>query len=337
MNCRALALVVLIPITLQAQTGSARAELSRAIAAYQNLDFDVAAITLRRVLERELSVTERIEALTYLGAAEHYRARPDSTRAVFHRLILLAPEFQLDTLVFPPEVTRVFADVKSSTNVEPPVQVAMPLPDTLVQQPPVDEPPPPPPPPPVPVRSHHGIMGTGSGIVANMRTQSEGGGLPSASGTVLGVAASARLGRFELGVKYLEGSLGTRDLVEGAAALRFVATPWLALHAGPHVRRYETSLGSGAERWAMWQVGARAEAPIVGTSVRGHATLWQGLGLRVNVPPGSGTAGGGEIGATIMVPGPFRFGIAYSIDHASVQGASRRETVNALIVTAGVR
>ena len=65
--------------------------------------------------------------------------------------------------------------------------------------------------------------------------------------------------------------------------------------------------------------------------------LWQGLGLSVNVPPGSGTARGGEIGATIATSGPFRFGIAYSFDYASVQGANRRETVDALIVTAGIR
>jgi hypothetical protein len=178
-------------------------------------------------------------------------------------------------------------------------------------------------------------MASGGGIVANMRAHSTGGGLPSASGTVLGLAASARLGRYELGVKYLEGSLDSRDLVEGAVALRFVTTPWLTLHTGPHVRRYDSSLGGGAERWVMWQVGARAEAPIA-ARVRGHAMLWQGLGLQVNVAPGSGTARGGEIGATLVTSGPFRFGIAYSIDHAAV-GASRSETVNALIVTAGVR
>ena len=151
---------------------------------------------------------------------------------------------------------------------------------------------------------------------------------------VLGLAAAARLGRYELGVKYLEGSLGSRDLVEGAAALRYVTTPWLTLHTGPQVRRYETSLGGGPERWVWWQLGARAEAPI-SARVRGHAVLWQGLGLQVSVAPGSGTARGGEIGATFVTSGPFRLGIAYSIDHASA-GDSRSETVSALILTAGV-
>ena len=337
MSRLALALLIVIPFTLQAQSESGRGELTRAIAAYQNLDFDVAATTLRRALERELSVSERIEALTYLGAAEHYRARPDSARAVFHRLILLAPPgFQLDTLVFPPEVTHAFEDVRLAVR------------DSLRQPSLAQVTPPPPPRPPAakadttrplparPTQSHRGIVISGRGVVANVRAHSEG-GLPSASGMALGAAGAARFGRFELGIEYLEGSLDTRDLVEGAAALRFVTTPWLTLHAGPYVRHYDSSLGGGAERWMMWQLGARAEAPIAGTSVRGHAMLWQGLGLSVNVPTGAGTARGGELGATLMTSGPFRFGIAYSFDHASVHGASRSETVHTVLLTAGVR
>ena len=335
MNRRALALalVVVIPLPLHAQNGggSGRAELARAIAAYQNLDFDVAATTLRRALERELSTAERIEALAYLGAAEHYRARPDSATAAFRRLIQLAPGFQLDTLVFPPEVTHAFDDVRSRTREEAAVQVAV----TDTQRPPVQVMPQSPPlaPNPPAVQPDTRIRASGGGLVANMRAHSEG-GLPNASGTVLGLAGSARLGRFELGVKYLEGSLSTRDLVEGAVALRYVTTPWLALQTGPHIRRYDTSLGGGAERWVMWQVGARAETPI-SARVRGHAMLWQGLGVSVNVASGSGSARGGEIGATYVTNGPFRFGIAYSIDHASA-GSSRSETVNALIISAGV-
>jgi tetratricopeptide (TPR) repeat protein len=203
----ALALLIVIPFTLQAQSESGHAELSRAIAAYQNLDFDLAATTLRRALQRELSVSDRIEALTYLGAAEHYRARPDSARAVFQRLILLAPPgFQLDTLVFPPEVTHAFESVQLAVR------------DTLRQGSLAQVTPPPPPPPTdappavkpetnrqrpaQPARSHREIGVTGGGVVANVRTHSEG-GLPSASGMALGVAGAARLGRFELGIEYL--------------------------------------------------------------------------------------------------------------------------------------
>lgn len=341
----AVALLVAAPIPSAAQDRSARDVMTLAIAAYQNLDFDLAATLLRRALAGDLNDSTRVRALTYLGATEHYRARDDSAGAVFSRLVILAPRYQPDTLVFPPEITRIYDAVRSRTKVEAPQLAVAPPPSAPA--PPAPAPaPPPPPPPPAPVRSsaadqtallrtHTRITASGGGMVANVRAHSEA-GLPSAGGTVLGMTASARLRRFELGIHYLEGSLETRDLVEGAATLRYVTTPWLTLHAGRLIRRYD--MPSGAERWTLWQLGARAEAPIGGTSVRGHALLWQGLGLSVNVPPGSGTARGGEFGVTFDLPSrPFWFALAYSTDHASLQSSSRRETVQMLTVTAGVR
>jgi hypothetical protein len=342
----AFALLVAAPIPSAAQERSAADVMTLAIAAYQNLDFDLAATLLQRALAGDLSDSTRVRALTYLGAAEHYRVRDDSAVAVFTRLVVLAPRYRPDTLVFPPEITRIYDDVRSRTKVEAPqLAVAPPPPAPASAAPVAAAAQPPPPPAPLPARSsvadtsdllrtHTRITASGGGMVANVRAHSEA-GLPSASGTVLGMTASARMGRFELGVHYLEGSLETRDLVEGAAALQFVTTPWLTLHAGPLIRRYD--MPAGAERWTLWQLGARAEAPIAGT-VRGHALLWQGLGLSVNVPPGSGTAQGGEFGVTYDMPSrPFWFALAYSIDHASLESSSRRETVAMLTVTAGVR
>jgi hypothetical protein len=150
------------------------------------------------------------------------------------------------------------------------------------------------------------------------------------------MSASVGYDRFEVGVRYMQGWLQSRHLAEGAAVLRFVATPGLTLHSGPQIRRYETT--AGAERWVTWQLGARAEAPIIATSVRGHAMWWGGPVLSVNVPPGSGTTLGGELGVTVdMTRGPFWFGLAYGIDQASVKGATRRETVKTLTLTAGLR
>ena len=152
-----------------------------------------------------------------------------------------------------------------------------------------------------------------------------------------GMGASVRYHRLEDGVRSMQGWLETRHLAEGAAALRFVTTPWLTLHTGPQIRRYETP--SGAERWVTWQLGARAEAPIVASSVRGHAMWWGGPVLSLNVPPlVSGTTLGGELGVTVdMTRGPFWFGLAYGIDQASVQGTTRRETVKTLTIAAGLR
>ena len=95
--------------------------MTGAIRAYQDLDFDTAARLLRRALTPPLvsglGDAERARALAYLGAAEHYRQRQDSAIAVFRRLVLLAPRHRPDTLIFPPEVTRVYDDVRRRTPV----------------------------------------------------------------------------------------------------------------------------------------------------------------------------------------------------------------------------
>ena len=338
MNTRVLlaALVIVVPppgsLLSQDAPGSASDLMTRAIRAYQDLEFDVAATLLRRALSSTLDDTTRVRALTYLGAADQYRGRRDSAEAVFRRLIVLSPTYRPDTLVFPPEITRLYDYVHSKT---PVVAVAVRPPPP----PPADTVPQPPPRtvPTAPVVSErpHGITATGAAQVVNVHANSAG-GLPPASGTVLGVSGSVRVDRFELDLRYLEGSLDTRDLVEGAAAVRFATTSWLTLQSGPQIRRY--SMPAGAERWVTWQLGARAETPILNSIVHGHAMLWQGLGLSVNVPPGSGSSRGGELGVTLAVPnGPFWFGLAYRFDKAALNNSSRRESVNALTLTGGVR
>lgn len=341
-----LAFLIALPTSLLAQAASTSADMSKAIAAYHDLDFDLAAILLRRALSRQLSDSQRIEALTHLGAVEHYRAQPDSATAVFGRLILLAPGYQPDTLIFPPEITRLYDDVKVQANEvtfakRDLTSTPAPLPSS-----PLLVPLPPPLRLPTPAatlaetahdlrgQQHGGIIATGGASLVNVHAASEAGGLAPASGTVLGLTANVRYQRFELGIRYMEGSLQTRDMVEGAAALRFATTSWLALQTGAQIRRYETL--AGAERWVTWHLGARAEAPIIGASLRGHAVAWLGSVLSVNVPPGSGTTRGGELGVT-FAQGPVWFGLEYGIDQAAVHGATRRETVKTLSITAGLR
>ena len=330
----AFALVVAVPTPLPAQDESARDAMTRGIRAYQDLDLDVATTLLRRALSKEgrgeLDDSARVGALMYLGAAEFYRVRRDSAAAVFRRLVLLAPRHRPDSLVFPPEITKLYNQVQQTLQT---VSVETTKKDTVSR----------PTPTAAPAstgegreRTQHRITATGAGTLVSVEAQSEVGGLQPASGTVLGMSASLRYDRFEVGVRYMQGWLQSRHLAEGAAALRFVTTPWLTLHTGPQIRRYESP--AGAERWVTWQLGARAEAPIVATSVRGHAMWWGGPVLSVNVPPGSGTILGGELGVTVdMTRGPFWFGLAYGIDQASVQGATRRETVKTLTITAGLR
>src|SRR5437764_10981436 len=105
-----------------AAQGAAQAITSpfaQGIRAYQNLDFDQAAALLRRDLARASSSTatlgERAQGLLYLGAADLFRGRRDSAVAVFRRLVQLDPRYRPDRLVFPPEVTSVFDNVRVDT------------------------------------------------------------------------------------------------------------------------------------------------------------------------------------------------------------------------------
>jgi hypothetical protein len=105
-----------------AAQGAAQAIVSpfaEGIRAYQNLDFDQAAALLRRDLARAsgatASTSERAQGLVYLGAADLFRGRRDSAVAVFRRLVQLDPRYRPDRLVFPPEVTSVFDNVRVDT------------------------------------------------------------------------------------------------------------------------------------------------------------------------------------------------------------------------------
>src|SRR6266705_307628 len=115
---RVVALLLLLATPLRAQNGSASEVMTEAVRAYRDLDFDAAARLLRRVLTpplaNALDSTGRARALTYLGAAEHYRGRQDAAIAVFQRLVRLAPSQRPDTLIFPPEITQLSDEARSS-------------------------------------------------------------------------------------------------------------------------------------------------------------------------------------------------------------------------------
>ena len=332
MSVRVVVLAVLLAApALAAQNGNVSEVMTNAVRAYQDLDFDAAARLLRRVLTpplaSELDDATLARALTYLGAAEHYRDRPDSATAVFRRLVVLAPRYRPDTLTFPPEITRLYDEVHAKLSVGEPQRIAVDARDRL----PRFRPPPPAPlqppaaAPPVGASQSNelGITASAAGQVLNVRGV-----------TALGFFGDVRFRRLELDARYAEGQSGA--LVEGAVALGFLATPWLSVQLGPHARRFDTPFG--AERWVTWRLGARGDVAIAGTGVRGHATLWRALGLDVNVPPGSGSAHGGEVGVTIdLGPQPLWFALAYGIDQAQVRDAARRETVQTLRLSVGLR
>jgi hypothetical protein len=113
-----IALVVAAPPALAQE---ATALVARAVTAYEGLELDAAAGMLRRALTPPLSdslgTVERARALIYLGAIEVLREHRDSAVAVFGRLVFLDPRYRADTFVFPPDVTRLFDEVRARTRV----------------------------------------------------------------------------------------------------------------------------------------------------------------------------------------------------------------------------
>ncbi len=89
------------------------------VAAYEDLDFAQAARLLDRALslEDQLSPAEQARALTYLAAAEVFQNRRTRATATFRRLLFLDPRQAPDSLRFPPQVRRVYEDVRRDTKV----------------------------------------------------------------------------------------------------------------------------------------------------------------------------------------------------------------------------
>jgi hypothetical protein len=98
---------------------SPAAQLASGIRAYGDLNFDSAATLLRAALASPgvppLTDAERVRGLVHLGATELFRERRDSAAAAFQALLFLEPRYRPDQLVFPPEVSSLFEEVRLRT------------------------------------------------------------------------------------------------------------------------------------------------------------------------------------------------------------------------------
>ena len=93
-------------------------QVARGIRAYRNLDYDSASVLLQAALTQPdslLADSDRVRGLVYLGASELYRERRDSAASLFGRLLRLDPRYHIDQLVFPPEITGLFQQVRLVT------------------------------------------------------------------------------------------------------------------------------------------------------------------------------------------------------------------------------
>lgn len=111
------------------QAQSAGDLLGQGVRAYQALEYDAAAALLRQSLgvasPAPLADSLRTRALTYLAATHLFRGERDSAVAAFRQIILLNPRYRPDELIFPPQVTNLFQEVRRTTRtiavVVPPV------------------------------------------------------------------------------------------------------------------------------------------------------------------------------------------------------------------------
>ena len=93
--------------------------LGQGVRAYQSLEYDAAAALLQQSLGRDaatgLADSLRARALTYLAATELFRGQRDTAVGAFRQLVLLNPRYRPDELIFPPQVTNLFQEVRRST------------------------------------------------------------------------------------------------------------------------------------------------------------------------------------------------------------------------------
>jgi hypothetical protein len=105
------------PVTTYAQTAAALVE--QGIRAYDELEFEAAAASLRRALRAvpgvDIGGEAYARALIYLAATQYYRDDPDSTEALFEQLVLFDTRQRPDPLVFEPGVTDIFEAVRRDT------------------------------------------------------------------------------------------------------------------------------------------------------------------------------------------------------------------------------
>ncbi len=130
-------LFVLSPALLRAQAPAD--PIASAIAAYNDLDYAVAATRLRAALAQlgaqRLADPDRARALMYLGATEFFRgARPGAIEA-FRSLLILNARYRPSEVIFPPEVVALFQESRigvraTSAEIAPSSQLVVP-PDRL--------------------------------------------------------------------------------------------------------------------------------------------------------------------------------------------------------------
>jgi hypothetical protein len=184
----------------------------------------------------------------------------------------------------------------------------------------------------------------------------------SLRGFIRGLEGGLDFGRLLLRGGYAEGSLRSgsedfqHDVADGflLAGLRVLGGLEAAL--GLQARAWITS--PGTERWLLWQMRLRYEAPLIGTLVHGYAELWRTASGSVNAvnvlrPDGGGAefltsidgkhvsktflgARGGEAGIVFRGSGNAPMvRVGYTIDEARLETGGYRDSVEGFTIAIG--
>jgi tetratricopeptide (TPR) repeat protein len=115
-------LVVLVAAVALAAPCAAAAQtalqlLTDGVAAYEDLQFTQSVQLLGRALDLrdQLSNAQQARALTYLAASQVLLQRQPDAAATFRRLLFLDPRQLPDSLQFPADVRRIYADTRERT------------------------------------------------------------------------------------------------------------------------------------------------------------------------------------------------------------------------------
>jgi len=109
------AVALTTPVAARAQTASPERAMAQGLRAYRELEMESAGWLLRQALTGKLDRRQRVTALSYLGASEFYRDRRDSALSAYADLVRLEPNYDLDRLVFGPDVQAVLDEARKRT------------------------------------------------------------------------------------------------------------------------------------------------------------------------------------------------------------------------------
>lgn len=90
--------------------------LASALAAFNDLDYDVAATRFRAAIaltgSQRLADADRARALMYLGATENFRGVRPSAVEAFRSLLIIDPRYRPSEVIFPPEVIALYQETR---------------------------------------------------------------------------------------------------------------------------------------------------------------------------------------------------------------------------------